>query len=57
MQDSTLSSIQKTANAIELATIMLVIARKNMESMSTCDRDSLQELMNESLMEFIIYED
>jgi hypothetical protein len=51
-----LSPMQKTANAIELATTILLIAQNNMSKMSEHDRDSLQDLMNESLVEFIVYD-
>jgi hypothetical protein len=48
-----LTLMQKTANLIELATISLVVARNNMQELPEKDREGIQQLMDESLIEFI----
>jgi Fe-S cluster biosynthesis and repair protein YggX len=48
-----LSLIQKTANAIEIANNLLVIAENNMKLMTEDDREDIQQLMDECLIEFI----
>lgn len=51
-----LSLEQRTANLIELANNCLVVARDNINSMSEKKQNDFQQLIDETLIEFISIE-